>query len=93
MRKADRVIDIFTEIAALLRVAGNDNWAKAFDNLRSEFEISPEAARTEILRVYGGIGSFNDVILYRDGQPLWTENGRLSTLRTELYDICREEIG
>ncbi|WP_456725281.1 MULTISPECIES: DUF6966 domain-containing protein [unclassified Bradyrhizobium] len=30
-------------------------------------ETSPEVARADILMVYGVTGSFNDVILYREG--------------------------
>lgn len=60
------------------------------DQFRLQEASDPEGAKSAILSVFGGAGSFNDVILYRDGQPLTAENTRLEALRDELYTLCRQ---
>ena len=40
--------------------------------------------------MYGGMGSLNDVVLYRNGQPLIEENIAFSALKSELFDLCVE---
>lgn len=40
--------------------------------------------------MYGGMGSLNDIVLYKNGQPLIAENDEFDALRTELYNLCRE---
>ncbi|WP_411675538.1 DUF6966 domain-containing protein [Achromobacter insolitus] len=42
------------------------------------------------LSLYGGGGSLNDVVLYRDGKVLVAENGEFDLLRSKLYEICKE---
>ncbi|QND84420.1 Uncharacterized protein ChrSV_2193 [Chromobacterium vaccinii] len=44
----------------------------------------------KILSMYGGMGSLNDLILYKDGQPLVKENVELDSLRVKLHTLCHE---
>jgi hypothetical protein len=53
-------------------------------------EEEPLSTISKILSIFGGVGSFGDVILYRDGQPLIAENDELYHLRTALYALCHE---
>lgn len=74
----------------LLNVGGATGWAAALDKVAIEISINPSAASSKILSMYGGMGSLNDVILYKDGQPLALENTELNELREKLYQLCRE---
>jgi hypothetical protein len=43
--------------------------------------------------MYGGMGSFSDVVLYGEsGQVLIAENDELEHLRLELHGQCRSEL-
>ncbi len=76
--------------AALLREHNETNWADALENLAAEYPESPEATTAKIRAMYGGMGSFNDVILYgANGHPLRSENDELDGLRSRLFAACR----
>ena len=91
MDKVVLTISIIKKIIELLVSVGESNWADAFksferrlDNLESE---SLQTLRSDILRVYGGMGSFNDLVLYKEEQVLIKENQDLDKLRMELFDV------
>lgn len=77
-------------MAELLRFGSRDDWANALGKFRGEIGNSPNATAARILSMYGGMGSLNDLILYRNGQPLVAENVELDALRSELYQLCHE---
>lgn len=79
-----------TRMAELLRAGGIGDWAAALERLRHEVHEDPARASATILAMYGGMGSLNDLVLYRDGQPLAQENGELDALRSKLYSLCHE---
>jgi hypothetical protein len=39
-------------------------------------------------RAVAGMGSLNDLILYRNGTLLVNENNELDALRSQLYELC-----
>ena len=71
----------------LLVHARLDEWAAKLEQIRKELAVDPRAAASSLIRLYGGIGSINDLILYRDGQPLIAENNELDQLRERMYDL------
>jgi len=75
-------------MAELLRFGSRDDWASALEKFRGEVGNSPNATAARILSMYGGMGSLNDLVLYRNGQPLVAENVELDSLRSELYQLC-----
>ena len=75
-------------MAKLLRLAARDDWANALEKFCREIGNSPNATTARILAMYGGMGSLNDIILYKNGQPLAAENIELDALRLELYQLC-----
>ena len=89
---ANQLQFVLSRLVALLRVGGNDNWAKALEDFEVQAATEPSATSARILAVFGGMGSLNDVILYRGGQPLSKENEELDRLRTELYELCRRGV-
>ena len=78
-----------TRAITVLRAGGNENWARSLESIESELEADPSEAKSRILSMFGGMGSFNDLVLYRDGKVLFRENEELSRLRTEIYNLCR----
>ena len=81
-------------IAELLASHGEPTWAASFEHFASEFDESPELAKGRIRSVFGGMGSFNDIVLHGpNGVPLGPENEELDRLRSELYSKCQSQIG
>jgi hypothetical protein len=44
-------------------------------------------------KLYGGMGSFNDIVLHKNGIPLIRENDELDDLRHKLYKQLDHAIG
>jgi hypothetical protein len=63
------------------------NWAGELERLRLVFSNDPAQARYELTRLYGGSGSLNDLILYKNGALLIAENNHFHELRRALYDV------
>jgi len=74
-------------MAELLRLGGIDDWAQAMDVLGRELSNDPEATAAKIVSMFGGMGSLNDLVLYKAGQPLAKENDELDALRSKLYGL------
>jgi hypothetical protein len=74
----------------LLRIGGVSDWAQALDKLGRQIEFDPAPTAAQILMTFGGVGSLNDIVLYKAGQPLIVENNEFDTLRSKLYALCRE---
>ena len=95
MKNPQALISVLDKIVDLLVTAGEENWSNAFINLRDRVEVAKggdsKNPRADILRVYGGMGSFNDLVLYRQGQPLINENRKLDVLRSELFKLLIDE--
>jgi hypothetical protein len=84
-----RVKTNLTRMAELLRMGGRQDWAQACDSCNKDIAQDPDATTAKILSMYGGVGSLNDLILYKDGKVLVKENGELDDLRSQLYSLCR----
>lgn len=79
-----------TEIQKLLIEVEEFNLAKSFGSFISELEKSEDnSVYRKIISIYGGMGSFNDLVLYKNGILCRRENDSLSELRHGLYN----EIG
>ncbi len=65
------------------------SWADAFARLAVEYKQEPEMVSGKIVALYGGMGSFNDIIFFRGGKVAAEENERLDSLRKRLYELCR----
>lgn len=89
MNDINNIENTLEKMIGLLRLGGVNNWADALKSVSQELAIQPTQVASEILSMYGGMGSLNDVILYSDGQPLSKENTEFDGLRTSLYDLCK----
>ena len=75
-------------MAELLRLSSRNDWAKTLEKCHEEIENAPNATAARIRSMYGGMGSLNDVVFYRNGQALAAENSEFDMLRSELYQLC-----
>ncbi|KJY81678.1 hypothetical protein TW81_17375 [Vibrio galatheae] len=86
-----RVISIIKQIIDLLVSVGESNWADTFTSFKLKLVNSDsenlQILRSDILGIYGGMGSFNDLVLYSEGQVLIRENQTLDKLRKELFEV------
>lgn len=89
MTSIQDIESVLEKMEALLRLGARDTWADALEVHRFELRAAPSSAVAEILAMYGGMGSLNDLVLYRAGQPLPKENNELDELRSELYELCQ----
>jgi len=74
------------EITNLLSSNDENSWAKAFEKLGNELDNDYESSIHSLKGFYGGMGSFNDIVLHKNGMPLIRENDELDDLRHSLYN-------
>ena len=75
-----------TQILGILNANNEKTWSDVFEYLLEDLKIkdSREMAR-EILKIYQGMGSFNDLILYKNDAICFEANVTLNELRQELF--------
>jgi hypothetical protein len=84
------------ETSALLLGAGDAHWAQWMDKSLARIEQGDLSGVGHLLSAYGGMGSFNDLILASanghsvDDAEHRTVNERLDVLRTEMYELARK---
>ena len=77
---------ICKEIVLILENVGENDWKNAFQNIVDASDSTElSILKKEIKKMYGGMGSFNDLVLYKDGQPCIKENQQIDELRKKLF--------
>lgn len=85
------------EISSILDSTGDNDWSAsmlAFMRALEESKSKDEEINVlrKILSIYGGMGSFNDLVLFEGSRILSKENDQLDILRIALFDYIVEEI-
>ncbi len=80
---------VLSQLASLLNEGEAADWAGLINTLKLKLPESPAETVARLRALFGGAGSLNDVILYRDGMPLQHENDQLDMLRSRLYALCK----
>lgn len=80
------------DIVSILSNNDEHSRAKIFEKLGSELDVDYERALEALKGLYGGMGSFNDIVLHKDGLPLIKENDELDNLRHILYNQLKSAI-
>jgi hypothetical protein len=93
MMKYEHLGIILQRMIKLLQLGGGDDWAMALEKIRVNFDSDPNLNFSKLLSMYGGMGSLNDIVLYREGRPLVSENDELDALRVQLYEFCKKHRG
>lgn len=90
---------VIYEIVSLLEKTSSSVWKEEFIHFHKKLlnlSLSDRDAlkdfSRDILKVYGGMGSFSDFVLYKEGESYIEENNRLALLRSKLFKICTEII-
>ena len=77
---------ILLEIIELLEIVGEYDWRTTLKRLYAD-NVSPQKDwLRKIKSLFGGMGSFNDLVLVRNGVICIDENNKLSQLREQLYE-------
>lgn len=73
---------------------GTDNRGKSdlFLRLGNQYVTDKKEALSNIKSLYRGMGSFNDMVLYKDGKADIEANEKLDVLREILYYAVLSEI-
>ncbi len=82
----DSIVKIFSE-------SDEEIFAKSFENLRENLDSESVDVLYALKSHFGGAGTFNDLVLHKNGQMLKSENDELDDLKHKLYDLLTEEIG
>lgn len=86
------------ELVGVLESAGEQRWAASLRRLqaRAQEGASDPTAYKQVIRdmlsIFGGMGSFSDLVLYRNGVLLREENDRLEQLRGQLFEAARDQL-
>ena len=94
--KTKELIEVLTSIIDLLKSDGETHWAAWMRKSKSRLESSDFSGITHLLGAYGGMGSFNDLIICQQmigGKFSWKDghiekNDELSRLRSEAWELA-----
>ncbi|MFP2468885.1 DUF6966 domain-containing protein [Pseudescherichia vulneris] len=84
--------NLLNSISILLDATNEKKWAEQFKHFHQQLDADYDTTLNEIKIVFGGAGSFNDLILQKNGQMLREENIALNKLQDALYDALKKEI-
>lgn len=94
--QSEEMIHLVTEIMDIIECGyrGKENsWYKFFDTILGRLNkphFVDKIAR-DIISVYGGMGSFSDLVLHKNKSTmLQEENDKLKQLRHDLYILCKK---
>lgn len=83
--------DYCLQISKLLKETDHEK-SKAFIQLGNLYVTHKKEALSNIKNIYGGMGSFNNLVLYKDGKVDIEANKKLSILREDFYKEVLSEI-
>ncbi len=98
MKAIDDITDIqliLDKLIALLMSVDETNWLKVMQLFRERTELPGDEDKlsllSDIMGIYGGMGSFNDLILYKNGNLMIEETTCLDELRTNLFKAVMDK--
>ena len=89
MKNVEEIKRVLVRMAEILRVGGRDEWADRLDMHSRDLASDPVGTTSALVALYGGMGSINDIVIYKGVQPLIPENRELDALRSKLFNLCR----
>jgi hypothetical protein len=85
--KTDEIQQVLVRMSELLLLGNFNDRACMFARMANDVGKEYAAMRPEIRRMYGGMGSLNDIVLCREGCMLKKENEEFDVLRERLYEL------
>jgi hypothetical protein len=94
--KTEKLVCILREIILLLEADGETHWSQWMRTAKARLENSDYSGVEYLLNAYGGMGSFNDLIIgqrHQDGKSSWLperedKNDRLDQLRSQAWELA-----
>ena len=93
----DSMLVTLKKIITVLEDSDETDWLNSFKEITKDYENltdidNKRELKRELLGIYGGMGSFSDLVLYKDNRLLHEENNKLDLLRRELFEIINESL-
>lgn len=93
----DSVEGLLASLAELLNRCDEGPWATRLGGLAADLAAAGDGPEREhvvraVLRLYGGMGSFSDLVLQDRAAPR-PEQATFDRMRTELFERARDELG
>jgi uncharacterized protein DUF6966 len=89
----DELTAVVDDLISLLEADGAVEWVQTFALIRAQLNTSRREAAAALMRIYGGMGSFNDLVVGQTGtgtKPNFRElNQSLDALRTRAWTLAR----
>lgn len=82
--------NILPRIVEILHYADQNDWAALIENILYRLDLNPNDAVYELMSLYQGSGTLNDLVLYKDKKILFNENEEFNDLITKAYNLCLE---
>lgn len=86
---------LFDEIITILNSFDESNWTITFKTFKKKLALAENNKEllielsSDVLKIYGGLGSFSDLILYDiKGKLARDETAQLDQLRTKLFEVA-----
>lgn len=87
MNELHQIEVILNNMEFLLKDCNLLDWSKIFSRLSNHIKSDPQNTLYQIVMLYGGMGSLNDIVLSKNGEILKDENDRFDMLRNSLYEL------
>ncbi|KGB03083.1 DUF6966 domain-containing protein [Leclercia pneumoniae] len=87
IEKTTLIVDKMQRMATSLELGGYPEWSSSIFKLAKKYKLDPDDTKCIFLSFYGGMGSLNDLVLYRNGKVLVSENDELAQLRRDLFNL------
>jgi hypothetical protein len=81
------LVEKIQKMAELLTIANQPHWARRLVQI-SHSSSGDESMARDVLSLYGGMGSLNDLVLYVEGVLDAKINDEFDALRTAVYELC-----
>ena len=92
----DYISDILNRIISVLAESSEGDWLRTLDEISRNYETLTDDEKVvykrKLLRIYGGMGSFSDLVLYKNNKVLYKENNELDALRKDLFEELRKGL-
>lgn len=85
----DDIRKLLPGIINILRENNEEYLANTFEKYSIELDYNYDECIYKLRKLYGGMGSFNDLVLHQSGIPLREKNHELDLLRKELYSLIK----
>lgn len=94
--KTEDLIQILDELILLLRSDKETHWSDWMSRVKARLSASDFSGIELLLNAYGGMGSFNDLIIFQkieNGKFIWTDeskekNDKLDLLRSKAWELA-----